>query len=486
MVPSTPPEHVLRDSYGFFVDGDVHDPLDGNRFTVVNPSTEEELVEVYAGTSEDVDRAVESAGEALSEWRSTDATERGRILDRVADAIRENDETLSIIEALESGKPYTQAIGSIEQCIDYFRYFAGLADKVQGDTIPLGQEYVDFTMREPMGVTAHITPWNFPTSIIGRSIAPALAFGNTVVHKPAEQTPIGALEVARLAVEAGLPPGAFNVVPGLGPDAGASLAGHPDIDSLTFTGSVETGREVARLAVDNIAAPHLELGGKSPHVIFPDADMDAAVPSIVRGIFTGNTGQSCTAGSRLLVHEDIHEELLDRVVSAASELTLGPAMADPDMGPLVSKDQYDRVADYIDIGTEEVGEPIIGGTVDRQGYFVEPTIFDNVANDTRIAQEEIFGPVLTVTEFADEAEALEIANDTDYGLAAGIFTSDVGRALRFARDVRAGSVFVNEYYAFGIPTPHGGFKQSGIGREKGLEAIRTYTQTKNVGINIEV
>lgn len=336
-----------------------------------------------------------------------------------------------------------------------------------------------------MGVTAHITPWNFPTSIIGRSIAPALAFGNTVVHKPAEQTPISALEIARLAVDAGLPLGVFNVVPGFGPDAGAALAGHSDIDSLTFTGSVETGREVARLAVDNVAAPHLELGGKCPHVIFPDADFDDAVPSILRGIFSANFGQSCTAGSRLLVHDVIHEELVDWVSAAAEKLTLGPAMADSDMGPLISADQYDRVLNYIDTGTEEVGEPLIGGTPDRRGYFVKPTIFDDVNNDTRIAQEEIFGPVLTVIEFSDEDEAIEIANDTDYGLAAGIFTNDVGRALRFARDVRAGSIFVNEYYAFGTPTPHGGFKQSGIGREKGLEAIHTYTQTKNVGINIE-
>ncbi|WP_144906116.1 aldehyde dehydrogenase family protein [Halobellus captivus] len=481
-----PPEGKLREEYGFFIDGKPDTPVDRERFETVDPSTEQPLVEISAGTEADVDRAVSSARQALDEWRATSATERGQVLFQIADAIRDHSEMLAVIEALESGKPYTQAVFSIKSCIDYFEYFAGLADKVQGDTIPMGWEYVDFTIREPMGVTAHITPWNFPTSIIGRSIAPALAFGNTVVHKPAEETSISALEVARLAVDAGLPPGVFNVVPGRGTEAGAALAGHRDIDSLTFTGSVETGREVARLAVDNVAAPHLELGGKSPHVIFPDADFDAAVPSILRGIFSANSGQSCTAGSRLLVHQDIHDELVDRVVAAASELTLGPPMDDPDMGPLVSAAQYERVTDYIEIGREEVGEPIIGGAPDRTGYYVEPTIFDGVSNDSRIAREEIFGPVLTVIEFSDESEALEIANDTDYGLAAGIFTSDVGRALRFARNIQAGSVFVNEYYAFGTQTPHGGFKQSGIGREKGLEAIRTYTQTKNVGINIEV
>lgn len=352
---------------------------------------------------------------------------------------------------------------------------------MQGESIPLGEDYVDYTIREPMGVTGQIIPCNLPINIFGRSVAPALASGNVSVVKPAENTSLTTLEVADLAREVGLPDGVLNVVTGYGSEAGAALASHDGIDAISFTGSVPTGREVAKATVDNVTEIHLELGGKSPNVVYPGADMGAALSGTVKGIFGTNAGQVCSAGSRLLVHEDIHGEFVDRLATRVADLTVGPGIDDPDVGPLVSTDQLEKVTGYLDTGRETIGEPVVGAhAIDRSGYFVEPTIFDDVDHDSRLAQEEIFGPVLTVTPFGTEREAIELANDVDYGLVAGVFTSDLGRAHRFAREVKAGQIYINEWFAGGVETPFGGKKNSGFGREKGLEAIDSYTTTKNV------
>lgn len=475
------------EQYGLIIDGCSTDAESGETLTTYNPATEEPLAEVAAAQSADINRAVESAGDAYTDWRSTPPVKRGRILSAIADMLRDEIDRLAELETRDNGKPISQARNEVEGCARYFEYYAGSADKIHGDSIPLTREYADYTIREPLGITGQIIPWNLPINLLGRTVAPALAAGNVAVAKPAEQTPVTALEVGKLAIEAGLPPGVLNVVPGFGAEAGASLASHPDVNAISFTGSVATGRQVAKLAADAITPVHLELGGKSPNVVFPDADMENAIENTLTAIFTSNAGQVCSAGSRLLLHESIHDEFVNKLAARTAELTIGPGIEDPDIGPLVSHDQYEKVLNYINIGREEVGEPVVGGDVpDKTGYFVQPTIFDDIDNDMRIAQEEIFGPVLSVIEFADEAEAMKIANDADYGLVAGIFTSNHGRAHRFARDIEAGQVYINEWFAGGVETPFGGYKQSGFGREKGLEAIDSYTQVKNVCANIDI
>lgn len=475
------------DRYELLIDGEFVPAASGDTLETLDPATEEPIGEVSAGNAADIDRAVESAREAFPTWRDRPPQERGRVLTAIAEAIRENAEQLARTETRDNGKPLSQASADVKGCARYFEYYAGIADKIHGDSIPLTPDHVDYTRREPLGVTAQIIPWNFPINLVGRTIAPALAAGNVAVAKPAEQTPLTALAVGKLALEAGLPSGVLNVVPGYGAEAGAALASHPDINGVSFTGSVVTGRQVAKMAVDNVTPVHLELGGKSPNIVFPDADIETAIDNTITAIFGTSAGQVCSAGSRLLVHEAIHSEFVERLTARAVDLSIGPGIDDPDIGPLVSADQYDKVRKYLDIGRDEAGEPVAGGAApDRSGYFIEPTIFDDVENEMRIAQEEIFGPVLSVIEFSDEEEALELANDVDYGLVAGIFTSDVGRAHRFARDLQAGQIFINEWFAGGVETPFGGYKQSGFGREKGLEAIRSYTQVKNVCANIDL
>ena len=476
---------VLSQEYGLVVDGEVIDSLSGETFETLNPATESQLATVAAGQSEDIDMAVEAADDGFLTWKKTPPEERGRILNALAHRIREEQDRLAKIESLDNGKPLSQAEFDVEVCARYFEYYAGIADKIHGDSIPLTTDYADYTIREPLGVTGQIIPWNLPINIFGRSVAPALATGNVAVIKPAEQTPLTAIEVGKLALEVGVPDGGLNVVPGFGSSAGTALSSHPDVDAISFTGSIATGQEVMKTAADNITEVHLELGGKSPNVVFPDADTETALDGVMTGIFT-NAGQVCSAGSRLLVHEDIHEEFVDCLIDRVKAMTAEEGLTDPDLGPLVSETQYEKVTNYQEIGKAEVGEPVVGGgTQNRDGYFVEPTIFDNVDNDDRIAQEEIFGPVLSVVEFADEDEAIELANDVDYGLVAGVFTENVGRAHRFARDIDAGQIYINEWFAGGVETPFGGFKNSGFGREKGLAAVESYTQVKNVCANIE-
>ena len=471
--------------YGLVIDGEVVDSASSETFETVNPATEQPLATVAAADGTDIDSAVDAANDAFLDWRDTPPEERGRILNALATRIREESDRLAEIESLDVGKPLSQAEFDVEVCARYFEYYAGIADKVHGDSIPLTTDYADYTVREPLGVTAQIVPWNLPINIFGRSVAPALATGNVCVVKPAEQTPLTAIEVGKLASEVGVPDGVLNVVSGFGSTAGAALSNHRDVDGISFTGSVVTGQEVMKTAASNVTEVHLELGGKSPNVVYPDADMETALDGAMTGIFT-NAGQVCSAGSRLLVHEDIHDEFVDRLVDRIESMEIDEGVSDPDMGPLVSEEQFEKVTKYLEVGREEVGEPVVGGdTYDREGYFVEPTVFVGVENDMRIAQEEIFGPVLSVIEFSDEDEAIELANDVEYGLVAGIFTENNGRAHRFARDVRAGQIYINEWFAGGVETPFGGFKQSGFGREKGLAAVDSYTQVKNVCANIE-
>ncbi|WP_255152338.1 aldehyde dehydrogenase family protein [Halorarius halobius] len=474
----------IASTYDLFIDGETVPAESGERFETVDPATERPIATVARGDAPDVDSAVAAADAALDDWRSMAPQERGRRLNALAEAIRDQSDLLAHLETADNGKPISHAEADVETCARYFEYYAGVADKVHGDSIPLTDEYVDYTVREPLGVTAQIIPWNLPTNIFGRSVAPALATGNVAVVKPAEQTPLTAVEIARIASEVGIPDGVLNVVPGFGGEAGARLSAHPDVDGVSFTGSVPTGIEVGKTAVENVTNVHLELGGKSPNVVYPDADIESAVESTMTGIFA-NAGQVCSAGSRLLLHEAISDEFLDELATQVEAMSVGPGEGDADMGPLVSEEQFEKVTNYLDVGRAEAGEPFIGGDVlDRDGYFVEPTVFTGVDNDMRIAREEIFGPVLSVIEFSDEQEAIEIANDTDYGLVAGIHTQNMGRAHRFARDVQAGQVYINEWFAGGEETPFGGYKQSGFGREKGLAAVDAYTQVKNVCANI--
>ncbi len=469
-----------------FIDNHWVPSVSEERFAVIDPSTEEVIAWAARGDAQDVERAVQSARRAFPVWRDTKPRERSALLYALGQALRKQADTFARWEAMDSGKPLARARREILSTARYFEFYAGAADKFYGDTIPLGPDYVDFTLREPLGVTAHIVPWNFPLNMIGRSVAPALAMGNTAVVKPAEQTPITALKLAELMLELGFPPGAYNVVTGYGEEAGAPLSHHPGVDGITFTGSVEVGRLIMRAAAEHIRPVVLELGGKSPIIVFDDADPDHAAAETVKAIYS-NTGQVCSAGSRLLVQEGIKDAVLEALIARSKRVRVGPALEDPDVGPLVSDEQYRRVQGYVEIGQKEGARLIFGGQrpAERErGFFFSPTILDSVHPQMRVAQEEIFGPVLAVLTFRTEEEALEIANGVQYGLVAGVMTNDIGRALRMARGLQAGQVFVNEYFAGGEETPFGGYKQSGFGREKGWEALYNYTQVKNVAIRI--
>lgn len=474
----------LEEPYRIHVGGERQEASNGKTTDVRNPATGDVLTAVPAGTREDLSHAVSVALKAFEDWDRMKPKERGRLLYEIGKRIREEEKRLAKVETLENGRPLETARGQVQRCARHFEYYAGIADKIQGEQIPLDEDHVDFTICEPMGVTGHIVPWNVPIYLFARSVAPALAAGNTAVVKPANLTPLGAIEVARIADDV-LPDGVLNVVPGAGSVVGDEMSGHGDIESITFTGSGETGVRVGRNAASAVSDVVLELGGKSPLVVYEDADVDDAVTEIIRGIFTG-AGQICSASSRALVHRSVHKEFVDELVSRIEEFTLGPGMENPDMGPLVSESHLKDVLEYVEVGREEVGDPVVGGErVNRPGYFLEPTVFDEVPNDIRIAQEEIFGPVLTVTTFEDEDEAIELANDVEYGLVAGVVTDDVGKALRFSREVDAGQIYVNEWFAGGNETPFGGFKKSGVGRDNGVQAIRNFTQIKNVCLNIE-
>ena len=458
----------------------------GQTFEAINPSTEEILTQVARGGPEDIDDAVAAAREAFEgPWRRVKPEERGRLLYRVARELEARINEFAELETLDTGKPLAHAHGEISGCVRYLDYYAGAADKIHGETIPLGSDYLNYTVREPLGVTAHIVPWNMPLSMVCRSLAPALAAGNTAVIKPAEQTPLTALKFAEIFLDLHFPPGVYNVVPGFGEEAGKALGEHPGIGSITFTGSVETGRNILHSAAEHVKPVVLELGGKSPQIIFADTDLDLAASEVAKGIYS-NTGQYCDAGSRLLVDEGVREPLLEKLIQHSRQIKLGEGMNNPDMGPLVSAEHLERVLGYIDIGRQEGANMLIGGKAEEfeRGYFVSPTVFDEVESKMRIAQEEIFGPVLSVLPFSGDEEAARIANDSSYGLAAGIFTQNIDRAMRFASEVQAGYVMINEYFTGGMGSPFGGYKQSGIGREKGLVALDNYTQIKSVVLRI--
>lgn len=395
-------------------------------------------------------------------------------------------EDLARVECLNTGKPISQARDDVRKTADACEFYGGLADKLFGSTIPSSPELFNYTSREPVGVTAHIAPWNYPLRLAFRSVIPALAAGNTVVLKPATQTPLSALCMAGLLADAGIPPGVFNVVCGSGSEVGTALASHPGINHLAFTGSYEAGVSVMKLAANNVVPVTLELGGKSPNLIFADADLDRAVDVVIKAMFT-NAGQLCFAATRLLVEESIANSFVARCVERAERLRVGPGIEDPDMGPLISAAHRDRVMEYIQIGQQEGGRLLTGGTIPstpacQGGYFLNPTVIDGTPPSSRVCQEEIFGPVLTVLRFSSTAEAIRLANDTEFGLAAGIWTNRLDRAHQVAAAIKAGQIFINDYFSGSAASPFGGYKRSGFGRERGVEVMNHYTQVKNVCI----
>ncbi|WP_019063940.1 aldehyde dehydrogenase family protein [Streptomyces prunicolor] len=469
------------------LDGKQVPAADGRTFTVLDPSNGTALAQVALAGAADVDHAVAAARAAFTapEWARMRAADRGRLLNRIAQAIRAEAGQLAHLESRDVGKPLGQAKADVEAAARYFEFYAGVADKLGGSTIPLGPGLLDYTVREPIGVSGQIIPFNYPLQNTARGSAPALAAGCTVVLKPSPEAPLTPLEIGRIALECGLPPGVLNVLPGDG-ETGAALAGHPDIDQVTFTGSVPTGIKVAQAAAANVVPSVVELGGKSPVVVFADADFDLALGAVAGSAF-GNAGQTCSAGTRILLQRGA-EEFLDKLVAHAASLKLGPGLTDPDIGPLVAARQRDRVQGYLDLARQEGADVRTGGGAPTDpaladGYYIEPTVLTGLTNQARCAREEIFGPVVTVIDFDDPEEALAIANDTPYGLASYVWTRDLDKALRMAEGIRAGQVYVNATgVGTGIELPFGGYKHSGWGREKGLEALASYTQTKNVCI----
>ncbi|THE64121.1 aldehyde dehydrogenase [Salinadaptatus halalkaliphilus] len=472
-------------STDLYIDGEWVPAADGETFATVDPATGDAITDVAAAQEPDVDAAVDAARAAFPAWRDVDPDERGRIVYRIGQLIREHKDELAAIESLDQGKPRSQAESDMIGAARYFEYYAGAADKLEGKSVPIGTDQVDYTVREPYGVSAQITPWNFPGNLFARGVAPALVAGNATVVKPAEQTPLSSLRLTELCVEAGVPEGVVNTIPGFGDPTGQALTEHEGVDQITFTGSVPTGQHIMQTAAETITPVTLELGGKNPAIVFPDADLDAAAEWITTGIFT-NAGQICSAADRALVHESVYDDLVEKIVDIAASTVVAAGDEDEDMGPVVSETQLEKITRYIEVGRKEGATLATGGQQqDRDGYFVEPTVFTDVEPDMRIAREEIFGPVLSVLSFSDVEEAVEIANDSDYGLVAGVFTADITRAHQLTRDLEAGNVYVNKWFGDTNQTPFGGYKRSGIGREKGLEALDSYLQTKNVAINLE-
>jgi acyl-CoA reductase-like NAD-dependent aldehyde dehydrogenase len=462
-----------------------------DRFATVNPATEEVIAEVEEAGEAEVHAAVSSARAAFEdpEWRDMNPHRRGELLWRLAELIEENLESLAAVETRDNGKPtFESAKVDLPFVISSFRYYAGWADKLAGQLIPVAGPYMNYTLREPVGVVGAIVPWNFPLNLASWKVAPALACGNAVVLKPAEETPLTALLLGELALEAGFPPGILNVIPGRGPVTGQALVAHPEVDKIAFTGSTDTGRIVMETAAKTLKKVSLELGAKSPNVVFADADLEAAVRGATSGIFYGK-GEVCAAGSRLFVEASVREEFVERLVKRAERMTVGdPTDPKTRLGAIVSETQRERVLSYIEAGVAEGARLRAGGkpaAVDGRGYFVEATVFDEVTSDMRIAREEIFGPVLATLAFEDLDDAVAQANETVYGLAAGVWTRDIGKAHRFARRVKAGTVWVNTYNQYDPASPFGGFKQSGFGRDLGEHALQEYTQTKSVWVALD-
>ena len=472
--------------YGLYIDG--REIPAAQEMDSLNPYTGKVWAVVPDGSAADMDAAVAAARRAFDDgpWGKMTATQRGAMMRRLADIIARDAEELARIECNDNGKLYREMLGQWKYIPEYFYYYAGMADKLQGDVVPSDRpNFFIYTRREPLGVVGAITPWNSPGLLLVFKLAPGLAAGCTFVVKPSEHTPVSTLELAKRFEEAGFPPGVYNVVTGQG-SIGAHLVKHPDIDKLAFTGATSTGKRIAASAAENLTRVSLELGGKSPNIVFEDADLDVAANGAIAGIF-GATGQTCMAGSRLLVQESVHDALLEKIVERTRQIRLGDPLAEEtEMGPVANAPQYQKVLEYIDIAKGEGAQVLYGGQGDPElgGYFVQPTVLAGVNNDMRIAREEVFGPVLGVIKFKDEEEAIRIANDTRFGLAAAVWTQNVHRAHRVAHQLRAGTVWINAYRVVSFATPFGGFKESGLGRENGTDSIREYTETKSVYVEL--
>ena len=471
------------------IGGQWVDSVSGKTFATLNPATGEEICQVAEGDKADIEKAVKAARKAFESgpWPKMNASERGRLLNKLADAMEAKIEELAALETLDNGKPLRDSLhGDLPLSIKAYRYYAGWADKYHGKTIPVEGPFFCYTRHEPVGVVGQIIPWNFPLLMQAWKWAPALAMGCTTVLKPAEQTPLSALRVAELAMEVGFPEGVINVVPGYGPTAGAALTSHMDVDKVAFTGEGRTGQIIMEAAArSNLKRVSLELGGKSPNIIYADADMDAAIEGAYIGLFL-NQGQCCCAGSRIFVEEKIHDEFVERMTKKAKARRVGdPFDLETEQGAQISQEQFDRILGYIDIGQKEGAKLVTGGKRhgDR-GYFIEPTIFTGVKDEMRIAQEEIFGPVMSILPFKNTDEVVERGNRTFYGLAAAVWTRDVQKAHQLAHRLRAGTVWVNCYDIFDAAAPFGGYKMSGIGRELGEYALQLYSEVKTVYVNM--
>jgi aldehyde dehydrogenase (NAD+) len=473
-----------------FIGGEFVDSADGATIEVRDPHDGSLLAEVAEARAADVDRAVEAARAAFDSWRSTPAAERGRLLLRLADAIEADAESLALLETRDTGHPLRDTRGiDLPRTAATFRYFGGMADKYQGSVIPVERGFLDYVVREPLGVVGQIVPWNFPVMFTSWKMGPALAAGNTVVMKPAELTPMSALRVAELMAEVGFPPGVVNIVPGYGPTAGQRILDHPGIAKVSFTGSTPVGRAVVAASAASLKRVHLELGGKGANIVFPDADIAAAVGGTAFGIFH-NQGQACIAASRLIVHESVAAEFLERFVALAESIRIGdPKDVATEMGPLTSPQHRDRVLSYVKVALDEGGQVLTGGVEPddpalANGCYIRPTVV-RADPSSRVASEEVFGPFMAVHTFGSDEEALRIANGVDYGLGAGLWTRDLSRAHRVARDLRAGMVWVNSYKRVNPGSPFGGVGSSGYGREMGFEAMHEYTEAKAVWINVD-